>query len=355
MELDRKKAAIIKTVYYGGAIVLALLGIRYLYPLILPFLFGFFIAWVLRPVVCFLDKHSKIGKRGAAIVSAIIFYSLLITLCALIGTALYGWGQRMVSHIPEFYQQTLAPAVEETEAAWYSLFGGLLPVNSAGQISMSNAMNTAAESIFAATSEWLAGFLANIIKSAPGIVIATIFAILSSVFYCVDYDTVKDFIMGKIPLRFHRSIHDAKSFLAGTLWRLACAYLILTALTFCGLMVGLWILGVDGFLKAAAVIALLDLLPVIGSGTVLIPWGIWGFVSGDQIMGCGMIVLWAVISFIRQFAEPKIISNQIQLHPLITLISMYIGLKVAGIVGLLFMPVLCLLIKHLTKGTGSDF
>ncbi|MGM9665700.1 MAG: AI-2E family transporter, partial [Eubacteriales bacterium] len=123
------------------------------------------------------------------------------------------------------------------------------------------------------------------------------------------------------------------------------SYLILLFLTFTELFAGFLILGVENSFVLALVIALVDMLPVLGVGCVLVPWSVILLIGGNIRLGIGLLVLYLIIYLLRQFEEPRIISSQMNVHPLITLFAMYAGLKIAGLGGMIFAPLIAFIIK----------
>ena len=101
---------------------------------------------------------------------------------------------------------------------------------------------------------------------------------------------------------------------------------------------GFLILRVNYATTLALIIALLDMLPVIGTGTVLIPWGIGAIVTGRVGMGIGILVMFGIITVVREVIEPKIVGSSIGMHPLLTLVAMYTGYKLLGLWGILIFP-----------------
>ena len=121
------------------------------------------------------------------------------------------------------------------------------------------------------------------------------------------------------------------------------------SITFIELSIGLTIIGVENSIIIALLTACLDILPVLGTGGVMIPWSIISLIMGDIGVGIGLIVVYLVVTVIRNIIEPKIVGTQLGLHPLATLISMFIGVNIAGIIGLFGFPIMLSLLLHLNK------
>ncbi|MEG2174903.1 MAG: AI-2E family transporter, partial [Oscillospiraceae bacterium] len=183
----------------------------------------------------------------------------------------------------------------------------------------------------------------------PVFLIGFVFMIVSSFTIGMDYKRVTSFLLRQIPQRFQTLALDIKSFLVSCLLKLLRAYLLIMTVTFCELSLGLWSLHVANFWKIAAITAALDILPLVGSGAVLITWGIYQLIIGNYPMGMGLLILWGVITTVRNIIEPRIVGDQLGLHPVATLTAMFLGLRLAGFPGLLAAPVLTLLLRYLNS------
>ena len=118
-------------------------------------------------------------------------------------------------------------------------------------------------------------------------------------------------------------------------------------ITFLELLAGLYILRIKYAPLLAALISVIDILPVLGTGTVLVPWAAAELLARDTAAGIGLLVLYAVITVIRNFAEPKIIGKEMGINPLFTLLAMFIGLKLFGFAGILLLPItLIVVVKY---------
>jgi predicted PurR-regulated permease PerM len=157
------------------------------------------------------------------------------------------------------------------------------------------------------------------------------------------------FLIRQIPEKFRRLAFDIKDFLISCLWRLLRAYGIIMFITFCELSIGLWALKIDSFWKVAAVTAMLDILPMIGSGAVLLPWSVYHLLGGELWMGIGLLILYCVIAVVRNIIEPRIVGDQLDLPPVVTLAAMFLGMRTMGIAGILIMPIIVLLIRFLNE------
>ena len=123
-------------------------------------------------------------------------------------------------------------------------------------------------------------------------------------------------------------------------------------ITFFELYLGVSLLKIPAAPILALLVAVVDILPVLGTGTVLIPWGLVLLILGNTFLGVGILVLYLVITVVRQTLEPKIIGSQVGLHPIVTLLCIYAGAQLIGVVGIFAFPVIATVIKKLNdEGT----
>lgn len=211
------------------------------------------------------------------------------------------------------------------------------------------------------------GVIKNTVVQLPSLVIAGVVSIISCVFMTADFDKIKAFMKRQLSDKNSKRIADASKLASGTLRKMFKAYSLIILITSCELSIGLFILQLlkiydsPYIIIIALIIAIIDIIPVLGTGTVLIPWAVYSFITGNVSMGIGLIIMYAVILVIRQIIEPKLVAGQVGLPPIITIIAMYIGTKTLGVLGFFILPFGVILIKefndkgiiHLFK-TGAE-
>ncbi|NLD87121.1 MAG: sporulation integral membrane protein YtvI, partial [Clostridiales bacterium] len=191
--------------------------------------------------------------------------------------------------------------------------------------------------------------ITNFAFSLPSALIFIIVLLVSTYFISSDYDSTKKFIATQIPEKFREGISRTAQHLVNTLGKWLKAMGIIVLITFTELAIGLYLIGIDYAIIIAMIIAVIDVLPVLGVGTVLIPWSIIGFISGNVYIGVCILVLYIVITIVRNVLEPKIVGHQIGLHPLVTLISMYVGLRTIGFAGMFLFPIIAITLQKLQE------
>ena len=193
----------------------------------------------------------------------------------------------------------------------------------------------------------------NTAKQIPSTLIAIVMAIVACCFMTSDFKTVRKVILSLFNPDSRDTIIRAKQLLVPSLARMAKAYLIIITITFCELSLGLWILKLTHLYKGgyifiiSFIIALIDIIPILGTGTILVPWAIYQLFSGNYGLAIGILVMYVIITVIRQIIEPKLVANQLGLPAFATIISMYIGSQIFGVLGIFILPITLVMVKLL--------
>lgn len=351
MRMEDRREILTTMLYYAAIGGLLYFMLRYLVSWLLPFLLGVAIAALLRPAALSLAKRISISERTAAVFVLIFFYLLLIGIVFLLLTILLAQFYELLLRLPELYAQYVMPLLERITGWFYSV---LAKINLYTQSDLEPFPDVVFASIQQAAldgSTYLVRWVAGLVGKLPILLLGSLFTFMISLLTSLNYRQVGSFLYSLIPEQVLPRVKSLQQFFRNTVWQYVRAYTIILAMTFLELALGFWLLRFNYALPVAAAIALADLLPLIGSGTVLIPWGIVLIAGGDLVGGVGLLILFAVIEIIRNIMEPRIIGSHIGLHPIATIAAMYAGLKIAGFFGLLIAPVAVLFIRHLKNGT----
>jgi len=321
------------TVCLSGGIIAFILFFKYaLFP-ILPFLIAWVIAFAVRPASHKLSKKLSLPQKP---VSAVL--ALLVTLSVIAIASLAIW------YLARELWSFLYGLVEEGKIERF--FGGLLENNTVNAIlgSLGEELSSAVYSIFSSAFSGLGAVLSSMVSAVPKLFFFVIITVVASVYFALDLEGINSSVKKVMPESFYVKLVTVKNRLLAFLAGYARSYLILMLISFSVLLLGLLFLRVKYALLLSLIIAVLDVLPVIGVGTVLLPWGILSFAVGDTSLGIGLLVLLAVHEIIRQVAEPKILGKSLGINPIITLVTLYVGFSVFGIAGLLLVPLVTVLI-----------
>jgi sporulation integral membrane protein YtvI len=187
--------------------------------------------------------------------------------------------------------------------------------------------------------------LINTATTLPSKLVFLIITLISTFFITKDKYVIKEFIFRQLPETWGAKITTLKTDLFSALIGFLKAQLIILTITFVESFIGLSLIGVDYAFTLAIIIALVDILPVLGTGGIYVPWGIVNLALGNYGMAISLLVLYGVITVVRYMIEPKIVGKQLGIHPLATLISMFAGLKLIGVAGLILGPTTIVALK----------
>ncbi len=336
-----------KTVISGILLsVTAVIGFKYLLPPALPFIIALAVASLVRPASKWCKDHLGIGARP---VSVVIILGLLGLICFLI----WATGTRLIEETGKFLIALSENSHSEDSplGRLTAMFEGLREKLPLSDKESSVDLYTLAMGFIKSGTEKIssaaAAGVASFIKKLPSAIITWGICFIAMFYLTLDYDraakAVKDFLpsgTGDKIVNGYRKVSDA-------LWKYLKAYLTIMLVTFAELYLGFTLLRVEYSLLFAIVTSIVDILPILGVGTVLIPWGIAALLLGNLNLGIGLFILYAVVCLIRQFLEPKIVGDFIGTHPLVALMGVYFGLKLFGFAGMIAAPIVLYLMKAL--------
>jgi sporulation integral membrane protein YtvI len=283
---------------------------------------AFALAVALDGPVKKICRRINIERNIASLVVVILFFALAASAC-------YGAFACLLS------DRMIAIFVTVFDEAKSALLDGIFWVNS---LEYSDTLIDHAKVFLGEMSSIAISKLSTVAASLPGIGVATLVTVIATIFFEMELPGITGFLRRVIPEKIMAGIESAYLSALPAVRGCARAYFILFAMTYVELAAGLFILGIPGAMFISFVIAVLDILPVLGTGTVLIPWCIIAFSTGRAAIGTGVLILYIIISVVRNIAEPKFVGKQIGLSPAVMLPCMLIGLKIMGIAGLIVFP-----------------
>ncbi len=341
--MEKKKRFLISAVYYLTIAAIVFLVLKYAVFVVMPFLIGFTTAAILNPAVRFLCRRFDMRRRPTALLILLLFYATIGMLATVLAVRLTVMIGEFSGRLPSLWSEIVEPALVkgfDTVNGLLSKFDG--HENSAFAETLTGLFNSAKNSLGGAVSDisvrvlaWLSGFAAAV----PRFVVELLFAVISSFFFIIDYEKLLVFAKSILPSRAVGMLTELRNKFFTTVIKYLRSYALIMLITFAELFFGLILMGTENAVILALIIALLDVLPVVGTGAVLIPWALVELIRGYVGSGVGLLVLWAVITVVRNIIEPKIVGKEVGLHPLLTLISMFVGSKLFGFLGLILLPV----------------
>jgi sporulation integral membrane protein YtvI len=362
-KVAKRRDFLIDLVYVMAIIGLVYVFFKYCFVIAAPFLLSFFFAVILQRPLGWLDKKTKNKMHSfwsivlvllcvAIILGPVI--SIIATLFREIGNFISFLGEQL-NDLPTFLvtlQNEILKAIKFLPDSIYTsvsenitqFFGNLINDFDVSKLGINMS------SITSGLSNGISGVY-SVVKNIPSILIGVVIGIIAWILFTKDYKKVVKFIKLQLPDKHKNLLSETKKIFSSTILKMCRAYGLIMFITFCENFLGLTILNLIGVMKNSYVfviaicIAVFDILPVAGSGGILIPWSLIALVSGNVGQCVGLLILYAVITVIRQYIEPKIVGDSLGVNPLVTLAGLYFGLKLFGFMGMFIVPICVMTLK----------
>ncbi len=312
----------------------------------LPFLIAFLIATLLQKPINGILEHSGLNRRVIAPIVTAVLVALVLTALGFLLVKLISQTAAFIVQLPDVFNTSAPAFLEAVQKHFEGLVQRMPDAWESGLRQTADELVTSIEGQLSNISKTVVSWTANKAVGIPSALIGIVVTIVATFFMTSSYEQIKVFTKRQIPDRYLELAEETWSTFGHTLTRMLQSYLLIMFITFVELALGLTILRVNYSVVIAAFVALVDILPVLGTGTVLIPWGVAACIMGNLRLGIGILLLYLVITVVRSILEPRIIGQRIGLHPLVTLIAMYLGLKLLGIAGMFLFPLVLILVKN---------
>ncbi len=349
MNTEGKRKFIIDVVFVSIILVLVYVLFKYAINFLMPFFIAYAVAVVLHPVALFFEKKLKFKSKFAVIFTVIVFYCTVGVLIFAIGAGFFEYVRTQFSKLPGLYTNTIQPLLSMA-------LDGAIDFPEDFDPTLASAIETLFENLFSyvgslvsTLSGAIVSLVSSVASSLPTFLIGIIFCIVATFYFTLDYDSVHCFFKRQLNEAHYEKLEAVKSAIRDILGGFIKSYAIILGITFVELSIAMLIMRVENFLMVALMIAIFDILPVVGTGTVLIPWMIIELIRGNYGMMVGLLITYVVIFIVRQIIEPKIVGDRVGLHPLVTLISMFIGTVLFGVIGLFGIPITMAILVDLKK------
>ena len=340
-----------------GGVALIYLLFTYALPAVLPLIFGWLFSLIINPLSDKIASWSGAKKNFIRGFLCIFLMLLFLTLLSLAIRRLFielsGFLEKLSSN-PQIVEGALDGFIESIrQSRLFSGLEGILSQLGNYAALTDKLLGEVTSSLF----EWVSSHLSHIaggaIAKIPTAFLFAVTFILSSYYFCTDGEKITRFLASLIPLGIKEKLKSTKKQLFSSL----CAYLkssiILLFMTFIELFFGLFILRVKYPFIISLIIAIIDFLPILGAGLILIPWAIYCFISKNTMLGVGLFLLFLIVSVVRKMLEPKIMAKKMGAHPLALIASIYVGFKLIGGWGLILAPIICSAISPMLSKTSN--
>jgi sporulation integral membrane protein YtvI len=320
-----------------------------IFSLFMPFVLALVMAWILNPVIRAIQRRVGLSRKLLSLL-------LLLLLLAVAGGALIALVYSIVAEVasllsnwPVIWQGTLQPAIFETERFFSDLFEAL--PDQVGTVA-NHALYQLVDwlnSALPALATRMGGAAGSFAVSIPAFVVSAVIFIMASFFITSDYPRLRFLLLDKLSGSVRSLLSDVKETAVAAFGGYVKAQLILSAGVFVILLLGFGLIGQPYVVLLAFFFAVLDFVPLIGSGTIMIPWAAVDLLTGEYRHAAELLVIWGIIALFRRMAEPKILGDQTGLSPILSLASIYVGMQVAGVGGMILGPVLCLIVLNIYR------
>ena len=353
--MQKRKAFIINFIYAAIFICLYYFTVKYALGYIFPFVFAAALSVFLQRPIRAITKKLHIKAHSA--VSIILVLLIVVIILGTIAGLLFALG----SELKEFFTYM------------FSNISSLSDLIDAAEKIVMELLVKLPKGIGDAVSEYVVGFFDKIgtestgidmsvlsapisgawhvVKGIPSIFLTLLVTVVSCVFMTSDYETIKKMLLDFFKVENREKIINTKRTITKGVSKLFKAYATLMLITFVGMCVGLSFMKLVGIYKGgyiaiiAFVTCIVDIIPVLGTGTVILPWAVYSFITGNVGLGIGLIILYAVITVLRQVVEPKLVANQVGLPAIVTIAAMFLGARLFGAFGIIILPLTVIVLK----------
>lgn len=326
---------------------LAFLALRFLLPLALPFLLGLALALAAEPAVALLSEKCRLPRPIASALGVTLAFSLLtLGIAMLLGLVirevrslaglLPGLAGNLRAAMDTLSLQLLSLADRAPDSLRPMLTRNVTELFSGGSALLDKAV------------DFLLRLASGILSRVPGSALGLGTGIIASFMISAKFPSLRGFVRTRIPQEKLSKLRDALTRLRIIIFSWLKAQVKLSGVTFSLTLCGFWLLGIPRPLLWALLIALVDAFPILGTGTVLVPWSIISFTQADHFRAFGLLGLYAAAALSRSALEPKLVGKHLGLDPLVTLIALYVGFRLFGLPGMLLSPLLAVAVIQLS-------
>lgn len=369
---EKRKNNLISLTYFAVFALIYYFFVKYAFWVCSPFIIALVIAMALQHPINFISEKTHIKKKPLSVVLVLLIVAVLIGLIVLIGylagTEFYNFAKYLsgkltaVPAVIESVQQKLEALTQRLPGAIgnsvtdaiHSIADKITSLVQESETVTEESVSKASTFDFSVLMSPLGGIWSTA-KQIPAVLTAILIGIIACFFITSDYEGFTSLIKNSLSDEHVKTVSKAKHVIIDVLGKWCKSYALILFVTFCEVFVGLYILKfakiyTGGYIFVIALCtALLDILPVFGTGTVIVPWAVISLFGHKIGMAIGLVVIYVLITIIRQILEPKLVSANVGMHPVVTLMSMYIGIQAFGVFGIFLLPITVIVIKTLNE------
>ena len=355
--IEKRKSFIINFVYTVICVGLFYVFIKYCLGVLSPFIVAFVLAYALQRPIKWAKKKLRLKSHG--IISFLLVLLVVLIVMGVLSIAVLV----LFNELKDFasYLTTQFSSIDELIVTLENYAMGVIVRLPAGiRETVGDYVTDAFDSLGKGQAELDLSMLSaplsgawSVVKSLPSTILSIVVAVVSCFFMASDYEKVKDLFLSFFSESKRKSLVKTKRTAIKAIAKLLKAYITIMAITFAEMFLGLFLLKLIGVYDGSyiAIISfvtcIIDIIPVLGTGTVLIPWAVYNLIFGNFGMGIGLLVIYAAITVIRQIVEPKLVANQAGLPAIVTIMAMFLGVRIFGAFGIILLPFTVIILKLL--------
>lgn len=336
----------------GKKILMTMLGalgayifVKYLLTYIIPFVVAWIIASGLQLIVKWLHEKVQMKRGIATMLSMVTVLSAITWGITVLVRKIFLQANNLYQKIP-LYREEILEVFNNISDKTKNLFSAL-PFKS--PISLEKTIDQLFQNVATFLGSFVSKGSINVVSKLPNILFLIVITLLSIFFMTRDYVGIQKFMAAQIPIGMREKSKILKDDLISALGGYVRTQVMLMGITTTICLVGFLVLSVNSAVLLAITIGIVDALPIFGSGLFLIPWALYNVILGEYSMAIGLAAIYGLIVIVRQVVEPRILSNQIGVYTLVTLIGMYVGFRTLGVIGLIIGPIVIIIVQTLQK------
>lgn len=316
--------------------------------LFMPFVLAFVVAWLLNPLVRGIQRRLGISRKFLSLV-------LILLILAVAGGVLVAFIWNIAQEIISLYEDwsSISTALQEALSSLdhaFSRFMSLIPAD----------IRTASDAYLESLFTWLQGavttalgssaaYATRIATQVPSFAVGTVVFLMGSYYLTADYPHIRYLVSKRFTGRSRHFLQEVRQAALSAFGGYVKAEFILSVGVFFILLAGFTIIGQPYTLLLAFLLAIMDFIPIIGAGTVMVPWAVVDLALGNLRESIELMVIWGLIALFRRVGEPKVVGDQTGLPPVVSLISIYVGMQLAGVLGMILGPVVCMVVLNICR------
>jgi sporulation integral membrane protein YtvI len=340
---------IINVLFIGIVVALVYLGFQYVIAWVLPFLLAFIIVSMVHPLMRLIKKRLRFKQEVVSIIVMILIYLVVAVLLFVIAMQVFFLARDGIAFLPSYFEESALPTLNRLFDSAMAYINALPEAWQEQITGITDQIMTSLQDAVIGLSRQGVGFFSGMASRVPSFLIGFVFTIMLSFFISMQYEKVVDFLQLQMSPGVKKVALDLRIIVKDTVLKYFRAALTLMSITFVEVSIGLLVLGADHAIPVAFGIAIFDMMPFFGTGAIVVPWAIIELLSGNYTFGIGLAVLYGIVLTVRQIIEPKIVGDKLGLNPIVSLTAIYLGFKLFGVLGMIFMPITTQIVMTLHK------